>query len=98
MHTRLEKVQFLFQTTTAQDVAEESFRNSIKEILQNIEGELNDLQGKLRLESILSSKTYIGKAWDKLAVRLDEGDIKDIQIRIALYESNLQTYFDLMLL
>jgi hypothetical protein len=83
-------------TTTAQDPAEESFRNSIEETLQNIEGELRDLEGKLRLDSILSSKTYIGTAWDKLAIRLDEGDIKDIQTRIAGYENNLQIHFELM--
>lgn len=96
MHTRLEKVRFLLKTTTAQDAEEESFRNSIEEILQNIKRELDDLEGKLRLESILSSKTYIGKAWDKLAIRLDEGDIKEIQARIAMWESNLQTHFDLI--
>jgi len=96
LHTRLEKVRFLLKTTTAQDVEEEFFRNSIEVILQNIKRELDDLEGKLRLDSILSSKTYIGKAWDKLAIRLDEGDIKEIQARIAMWESNLQTHFDLI--
>ncbi|CAG7558571.1 unnamed protein product [Fusarium equiseti] len=96
LHTRLEKVRFLLKTTTAQDVEEEFFRNSIEEILQNIKRELDDLKGKLRLDSILSSKTYIGKAWKKLAIRLDEGDIKEIQARIAMWESNLQTHFDLI--
>lgn len=86
----------MLKTTKAQDEEEESFRNSIEEILQNIKRELDDLEGKLRLDSILSSKTYIGKAWDKLAIRLDEGDIKEIQARIAMWESNLQTHFDLI--
>ncbi|RGP66941.1 ankyrin repeat [Fusarium sporotrichioides] len=98
LRTRLENIRFLFQTTTAQDVAEESFRNSIMEILENIDEALRDLRGKLRIDSILSSKTYIGKAWDKLAIRLDEGDIKSIQARIASYENGLQTYFSLITL
>ncbi|QPC71841.1 hypothetical protein HYE68_002593 [Fusarium pseudograminearum] len=96
LHSRLKRVEFLFQTTTAQDAAEESFRNSIIEILENIGKELRDLQAKLRLNNILSSKSNIGIAWDKLATRLDEGDIKDIQARISLHESNLQTCFDLI--
>lgn len=82
--------------TTPQDEAEEDFRNSIIEILEEIGEELRDLQVKLRLDKILSSKSYIGIAWDKLATRLDEGDIKDIQARITWHENKLQTYFEMI--
>ncbi|CAF3655720.1 hypothetical protein QX201_007333 [Fusarium graminearum] len=98
LHSRLKRVGFLFQTTTPQDKAEEDFRNSIIKILEEIGEELRDLQVKLRLDKILSSKSYIGIAWDKLATRLDEGDIKDIQARITWHENHLQTCFEMILL
>ncbi|KAH6867593.1 ankyrin repeat-containing domain protein [Thelonectria olida] len=95
----LDKIRCLLDFPRPIDLREESFRNSISEILKSIERDLEDMRKKLRLDSIL--RTGNGRVehativFEKL---FDESDIREIQERIEKYQRLLQIHFEMLLL